>query len=148
MAYGHLAKYGLVAPAGAAKVETLVRSLSTVGDCLPIAIQLLARSFLAQIHTLSEANSELERHLKSQTKYHAVTRHLQTMPGIGPMIAVAIDAFAPPPEVFRSGRDFAARIGLVPRQHSTGGKARLGRVPKMGQQDIRRLLIIGAMAVV
>ena len=64
------------------------------------------------------------------------------------MTAVAIDAFAPPPATFRSGRDFAAWVGLVPRQHSTGGKSRLGRVSKMGQQDIRRLLIIGAMAVV
>ncbi|XZQ31169.1 IS110 family transposase (plasmid) [Rhodobacter capsulatus] len=145
---GHLAEYGLVAPAGAAKVEPLVRSLSTVGDALPIAIQLLARSFLAQIQTLSDAISELEGHLKSQAKCNTVTRRLQTMPGIGPMTAVAIDAFAPPPEVFRSGRDFAAWVGLVPRQHSTGGKARLGRVSKMGQQDIRRLLIIGAMAVV
>lgn len=84
---GHLAEYGLVAPAGAAKVEPLIRSLSTVGDSLPIAIQLLARSFLAQIQTLSDAISELERHLKSHAKCNAVTRRLQTMPGIGPMTA-------------------------------------------------------------
>jgi transposase len=70
------------------------------------------------------------------------------MPGIGPMTAVAIDAFAPPPATFRSGRDFAASLGLVPRQHLTGGKSRLGWVSKVGQQDIQRLLIIGAMAVV
>ncbi len=70
------------------------------------------------------------------------------MPGIGPMTAVAIDVLAPPAENFRSGRDFAAWVGLVPGQHSTGGKTRLGRVSKMGQQDICRLLIIGAMAVV
>lgn len=67
------------------------------------------------------------------------------MPGIGPMTALAIEAFAPPMESFRCGRDFAAWLGLVPRQHSSGGKARYGRVSKAGQADIRRLLIIGAM---
>jgi transposase len=70
------------------------------------------------------------------------------MPGIGPMTAVAIDVLTPPPETLRSDRDFAAWVGFVPRQHSTGGKTHLARVSKMGQQDIRRLLIIGAMAVV
>lgn len=70
------------------------------------------------------------------------------MPGIGPVTAAAIEAFSPPMATFRRGRDFAAWLGLVPRQHSTGGKPRLGRVSKMGQRDIRRLLIIGAMSVV
>jgi transposase len=73
-------------------------------------------------------------------------RRLQTMPGVGPLMAMAIDAFAPPMEHFRCGRDFAAWLGLVPRQHSSGGKERLGRVSKAGQIDIRRLLIIGAMS--
>ena len=71
-----------------------------------------------------------------------------TVPGIGPVTAMAIQAFAPPMESFRCGRDFAAWLGLVPRQHSTGGKPRLGRISKMGQRDLRRLLITGAMAVV
>lgn len=145
---GHFAEYGLVAPAGAAKVEPMIRSLAGASKDLPSAIHLLAQSFLAQITALSDTIAKLERHLKSQAKSNAVTRRLQTMPGVGPMTAVAIDAFAPPPATFRSGRDFAAWVGLVPRQHSTGGKSRLGRVSKMGQQDIRRLLIIGAMAVV
>ena len=75
-------------------------------------------------------------------------RRLQTMPGVGPITAMAIETFAPPMAVFRRGRDFAAWLGLVPRQHSTGGKPLLGKTSKMGQRDIRRLLIIGAMAVV
>ena len=70
------------------------------------------------------------------------------MPGVGPITALAIETFAPPMEVFKRGRDFAAWLGLVPRQHSTGGKQVLGKVSKMGQRDIRRLLIIGAMSVV
>jgi transposase len=68
------------------------------------------------------------------------------MPGVGPITAMAIEAFAPPMETFRRGRDFAAWLGLVPRQSSSGGKARLGKVSKAGQHDIRRLLVIGAMA--
>ena len=62
--------------------------------------------------------------------------------------AMAVSAFAPPMEIFRRGRDFAAWVGLVPKQHSTGGKQKLGRTSKMGQRDIRRLLVIGAMSVV
>ena len=73
---------------------------------------------------------------------------LMTIPGIGPINAMALQAFAPPMESFRRGRDFSAWLGLVPRQHTTGGKPRLGRISKMGQRDLRRLLIIGAMAVV
>lgn len=145
---GHLAEYGLVAPVGAARVKPMVDGLARAREDLPSAIHLLAQAFLAQIAALSDAIVDLERQLKSRAKSNAMTRRLQTMPGIGPMTAVAIDAFAAPPQTFRSGRDFAAWVGLVPRQHSTSGKSRLGRVSKMGQQDIRRLLIIGAMAVV
>ena len=65
-----------------------------------------------------------------------------------PGLATALVALAPPPETFARGRDFAAWLGLTPRQHSSGGKERLGRTSRMGQRDLRRLLIIGAMAVV
>lgn len=75
-----------------------------------------------------------------------IARRLQTMPGVGPMTAMAIEAFAPPMETFKSGRDFAAWLGIVPRQKSSGGKQRLGKMSKAGQGDIRRLLIIGAMS--
>ena len=71
-----------------------------------------------------------------------------TIPGVGPVIATALEALAPPAETFRRGRDFAAWMGLTPRQWSTGGKPRLGKISKMGQRDLRRLLIIGASAVV
>jgi len=73
-------------------------------------------------------------------------RQLQTMPGVGPLTAVAVEAFGPDMAQFKAGRDFAAWLGLVPKQHSSGGKERLGRMTKAGQADIRRLLIIGAMS--
>lgn len=72
----------------------------------------------------------------------------QTMPGVGPIGALEIETFAPPMDQFQRGRDFAAWLGLVPRQHSSGGKQRLGQTSKMGQRDIRRLLVTGAMAVI
>lgn len=68
------------------------------------------------------------------------------MPGVGPLTALAVEAFAPDMAQFKSGRDFAAWLGLVPKQHSSGGKERLGRMTKAGQTDIRHLLIIGAMS--
>jgi transposase len=71
-----------------------------------------------------------------------------TIPGVGPVTAVALAALAPPVETFKRGRDFAAWIGLTPLQHSTGGKQKLGATSKMGERTLRRLLIIGASAVV
>ncbi|MFV0512545.1 MAG: IS110 family transposase [Jhaorihella sp.] len=74
-----------------------------------------------------------------------VTRRLKTIPGVGALTALAVETFAPPMASFKSGRDFAAWLGIVPRQHSSGGKQRLGKISKAGQGDIRRLLIMGAM---
>jgi transposase len=71
-----------------------------------------------------------------------------SIPGVGPLIATAIEALAPPVETFRSGRDFAAWIGLTPLQRSTGGKERLGRISRMGERTLRYLLIVGASGVV
>ncbi|BCH61958.1 IS110 family transposase (plasmid) [Agrobacterium vitis] len=77
-----------------------------------------------------------------------MARRLMTVPGIGPLIATAIAVLAPPPQTFRKARDFAAWLGLTPRQHSTGGKQRLGSTTKMGERSLRRLLIIGANSVI
>ena len=71
-----------------------------------------------------------------------------TVPGIGPLIATAIAVLAPAPETFRCARDFAAWLGLTPRQHSTGGKPRLGATTRMGERSLRRLLILGANSVI
>lgn len=111
---------------------------------MPEAVVTLAELMLRQIESVSEAVGELKRRLKAEARLNTRTRQLQTMPGVGLMTAIALNAFAPSPEMFASGRDFAAWLGLVPRQHSTGGKTRLGRTSKMGQKDIRRLLIFGA----
>ena len=90
----------------------------------------------------------MERRIEEHSREHEVAQRLRTIPGVGPVTAMAIEAFAPALETFRRGRDFSAWLGLVPRQHSSGGKQRLGRTSKMGQRDIRRLLISGAMSVI
>lgn len=90
----------------------------------------------------------LEKKIAALSRHGTMARRLRTMPGVGPIGALAVETFAPPMETFKCGRDFAAWLGLVPLQKSTGGKQRLGKMSKMGQADIRRLLIIGAMAVI
>nr|AFJ91614.1 IS116/IS110/IS902 family transposase [Sinorhizobium meliloti] len=97
---------------------------------------------------LQEQICVLDAEISARAKADDTTRRLMTVPGIGPLIATAIEALAPPAETFRSGRDFAAWVRLTPVQRSTGGKERLGRTSRMGERTLRRLLIIAASAVV
>ena len=140
-----LYEYGHVFPIGLAqlkRIETVVEDF----DCdLPELVIAECRDLLAQIAEKTERIDAKTKALKSLAAQTDIPRRLQTMPGVGPLTALAVEAFAPDMAQFKSGRDFAAWLGLVPRQHSTGGKARLGRISKAGQTDIRRLLIIGAM---
>ena len=145
---GHLSEHGVVAAQGPTNVKVLEEAVEDQGTSLPLLVVELARVFLDQIEGLSKRISGLEKVTAHEAACGETTRRLQTMPGVGPITALAIETFAPPMDVFKCGRDFAAWLGLVPRQHSTGGKQVLGKVSKMGQRDIRRLLIIGAMAVV
>ena len=145
---GHLAEFGVIAPQGPAHVARLASAVADPCSGLPEAVRELGGVLLAQIAGLKEKIGELERRLHASAYQDEEARRLMSIPGVGPICASAIQAFAPPMESFRSGRDFSAWLGLVPRQNSTGGKARLGRISKMGQRDIWRLLIIGAMTVV
>lgn len=145
---GHLAEYGVVAAQGAMHLKVLQAAIEAPDGALPAAVRDVARLYLDQIAGLTGKIAALEKSLRADAAKGEKTARLQTMPGIGPIGAMAIDAFAPPMQEFRRGRDFAAWLGLVPRQKSTGGKQILGRTSKMGQRDIRRLMIIGAMAVV
>ena len=113
---------------------------------LPALVMMECRDLLAQIAEKTERIKAKDKLIKELAKESEVTRRLQTMPGVGPMTALAVEAFAPDMAQFSCGRDFAAWLGLVPLQNSTGGKSRLGKISKMGQVDIRRLLIIGAMS--
>ena len=145
---GHLAEFGLIAPQGPAQVRRLESALEDPGSALPELVLDLGRLLLVQIAGLDAKINELEKDIRVRARQDEEAKRLMTIPGIGPITAMAIQAFAPPMESFRRGWDFAAWLGLVPRQHSTGGKPRLGKISKMGQRDLRRLLITGAMAVV
>jgi transposase len=145
---GHLAEYGVVAAQGAAHLKTLQAAIGAPDTELPTEVREIARMYLDHIAQCAEKIAELEKTIRAKAAKGETTARLRTMPGIGPIGATAIEAFAPPMREFRRGRDFAAWLGLVPRQKSTGGKQILGKTSKMGQRDIRRLLIIGAMAVV
>lgn len=144
----HLAEQGIVAPTGPAHVGRLAAIIDGDDGKLPAAVRDLARLLLDQIAGLAEKIAGLDAELRRRVTTDDPARRLTTIPGVGAVTAAAITTFAPPMETFSKGRDFAAWVGLTPRQHSSGGKDRLGRTSKMGQRDIRRLLIVGAVAVV
>jgi len=144
---GHLAEFGIIGATGIHKVEGL---MAIVRDDSDERVPEVARQVLLIIASqLDDANAKivaLEAQILAWHKSNPVSRRLATIPGIGPMIATAIAATVPDASVFRSGREFAAWLGLVPRQNSTGGKARLGGISKQGDSYLRRLLVNGAHA--
>ena len=145
---GHLAEFGVVAPKGTAHIGRLASALEDAESGLPEMVRELGSVLLDQILGLDSKIERLETELRASAREDEAAARLMTIPGVGPITAMALQAFAPPMASFRRGRDFAAWLGLVPRQHTTGGKPRLGKISKMGQRDLRRLLITGAMAVV
>lgn len=128
------------------------RLVAIIADDADARVPELARHVLKvvadQLESLEAQISAIDAQMLAWYKGNPVSRRLATIPGIGPVIASAIAATVADPAMFRSGREFAAWLGLVPRQHSTGGKARLGRISKQGNAYLRRLLIIGASSVV
>lgn len=140
-----LYEYGHVFPVGIVHLKR-IRALVEDANCdLSALIITECQDLLAQIAEKTERIDAKTKKLNALAAETDTTRRLQTMPGVGPLTATAVEAFAPDMAQFKCGRDFAAWLGLVPRQHSSGGKDRLGRISKAGQTDIRRLLIIGAM---
>jgi transposase len=143
---GHLAEFGVVVAQGPANLKSVTGLLAGDAVDLPDGVKDIARLYLDQIEALTSRIDELTLGMREATKANDEMRRLCTAPGVGPVTAGAIMAFAPDLKTFSSGRNFAAWLGLVPRQRSTGGKTRLGGVSKMGQSDIRKLLIVGAMS--
>ncbi len=139
-----LYEFGHVFPIGLAHLQGIEALVEDPACDLPALIIAECQDLLVQIAEKTERIVNKTRKLKVLAAETDTARRLQTMPGVGPLTALAVEAFAPDMAQFSCGRDFAAWLGLVPRQHSTGGKTRLGRISKAGQVDIRRLLIIGA----
>src|SRR6056297_1023021 len=144
----HLYEFGHVASEGIGYVPRLAKVVDGPKTDVPELARDICRMLLEQIAHLTERLKDLKARIEAMSDEAEMPRRLRTMPGVGPITALAVETFAPPMDQFRRGRDFAAWLGLVPRQHSTGGKQRLGKTSKMGQRDIRRLLVIGATAVI
>lgn len=145
---GHLAEYGLIAPSGTVHLNRLQAAVSDPQTNLPEAVIDHAQLLLDHIEMLVDKIDKLSTELRTGARQDPVAKRLLTIPGIGPITAMALSTLSPDPNTFRKGRDFAAWTGLTPKQFSSGGKERIGRTSKMGQRDLRRLLIIGAASVV
>ena len=146
----HLAEVGLVAATGVDGLKSLlaiIREAGERGQLLEPMRQAL-QPLVDQLTALQTQVGQLERSIHAQHRASDACRRLETIPGIGVIGATAIAATIVDPSAFKSGRELAAWIGLVPRQYSTGGKQKLGGISKQGDRYLRRLLIVGATAVI
>jgi transposase len=145
----HLAEFGIVAPVGRKGVEELLRVIANPADR---RIPEIARACLValgtQLQRLKEQLLEFDRMIMAWHRSDERSRRLDEAPGIGPMLATAVVATVADPKAFRSGRNFSAWVGLVPKQHSSGGKDRLGHISKQGDRYLRGLFVAGALAVI
>ena len=145
----HLAEFGIVAPVGRKGVEAL---LKVVADPKDRRVPEVARECLNALgHQLQMVKAHIldfDRRILAWHRSNETSRRLDAIPGVGPALATALVASVSDPKAFRSARDFAAWIGLVPKQNSSGGKERLGGVTKQGDRYLRSLLTAGALAVI
>ena len=145
----HLAEFGIVAGVGRNGLEKL---LEVIADDQDERVPPEARSCLLalrdQLVLAKQQIFEADRRILAWHRASELSRRLDDIPGVGPLIATALVASIPDPQAFRSGRDMSAWIGLVPRQNSTGGKERLGHISKAGNRYLRKLLVVGALSVI
>ena len=144
----HLAEFGIVAPAGRGGIDRLVQLLADQDERVPADARLCLEMLAAQLRVVKEQILENDRRIMARARETELGRRLMEIPGVGPLLASAFVATIADPTIFRSGRNLAAWIGLVPRQNSSGGKERLGGISKAGNRYLRQMLIVGAMAVV
>jgi len=143
----HLAELGIVAAQGREGVRELLRIIASERDArLPIDAHASLVVLAAGVQAVQTMIGSIEKRIVAQHRSDEASKRLRSVPGIGIVGATAIAATIPDPKIFRSGRDFAAWIGLVPRQDSTGGKQKLGPISKQGDQYLRRILVVGAHA--
>jgi len=143
---GHAAEFGIVAAKGCANVTALLAVLSAE-QAIPAIAKAMFEQMGQHVADLNAKIEALEKQLLEQHKANAVSKLLAAIPGVGPIIAVTM-ALTVNPANFKTGRHFAAWLGLTPREHSTGGKHRMGKISKAGNERLRTLLVVGAMAVI
>jgi transposase len=145
----HLAEFGIVAPVGRNGVEELLRVVADPNDKrVPEVARVCLLALGAQLRRLKDQVLEFDRMITAWHRSNEMSIRLDECPGVGPVLATALVATVADPKIFRSGRNFSAWIGLVPKQHSSGGKDRLGSISKQGDRYLRSLFVIGALAVI
>ena len=140
---GHLSEFGIVVAKGIGRVDELL-DLAEGDATLPAAAKAGVKILAQALEGLDKAIDDLEKEISSAHAQNEMSRLLDKVPGIGKLIASVIAASVPDPSVFKSGRDFAAWLGLTPRQNSSGGKQTLGGITKQGNRYIRKMLVLGA----
>ena len=142
---GHCAEFGMIVAQGARRVSDLVEEVRhTATLALPDRARSAVLMMADQLDALAAQIHTLDRRLLAWHREDQASQRLATIPGVGIITATALSASIPDPSLFRSGREFSAFLGLVPRQNSSGGKDRLGRISKMGDGYLRKLLVVGA----
>jgi len=145
----HLAELGLVAPKGREGLQQLLRTVAQAEEeQLPSDARLACETLAAQLQAVQHRIDTLEKRIHQAHRANPASKRLDAIPGFGVIVSSAVAATMTDPKAFKTGREFAAWIGLVPRQNSTGGKERLGSISKQGDRYLRRLLIVGALAVI
>jgi transposase len=145
----HMAEFGIVAGVGRNGLEAMLDLITKGADeRVPPGARECLMALAAQLELVKRQMLEADRRVLAWHRSSQVSKRLEAIPGIGPLIASALVASIPDPTVFRSGRDLSAWIGLVPKQSSTGGKERLGGISKAGNRYLRQLLVVGALSVI
>lgn len=146
---GHMAEYGLVAPVGRNGLQRLIAIIDDPDDVrVPAVARASLMPLVRQLGIVSDQVLENDRLVRASARSTEVGRRLMEIPGVGPVLASAMVATVTDPAAFKSGRNLAAWIGLVPRQNSSGGKEKLGGITKQGDRYLRQLLVAGALAVI
>ncbi len=145
---GHLAEIGVIAAQGLKNARDLAGVIEAEGDeTIPARVRAALAPLVRQLHALNQEIARRDRTIAAMARDDAMARRLMTIPGLGPVTASAMAASIQDVTAFSGPREFAAFLGLTPRQNSSGGKERLGRVSKMGNRYLRKLLVVGAHAV-
>ena len=144
---GHAAEFGLVASKGRAKIEPLLARIEA-DESLPVLARELFAELAREYAELQARIAEVDGKLRAWHRNNEMSRRLTGIPGVGPIVASLLVMKAPDPHAFRSGRQYAAWLGLTPKDHSTAGKQRLGVITRAGDEMLRSLLVVGATAVV
>ena len=139
----HLSEFGVIAAKGIGRVDQLLE-LAEADATLPAAAKVVVKVLARQLDSLDQSIDEMGDEIVAAHNQNETSRLLDAVPGIGKIIASVVAASVPDPSVFKTGRDFAAWLGLTPRQNSSGGKQTLGAITKQGNRYIRKLLVLGA----